>query len=322
VGEEMNIAFFETNAEEEKYLRKTLKQHSLIFLKETLTEKNVVLAKQCDIVSVFVYSKITAAVIAALPQLRAIITRSTGFDHIDLDACRHREIGVYHIAHYGHTVAEHTLALILALSRNIIAGQDRVMRGIFSYQGLQGTDLRGKTIGIIGLGKIGKEVALIARAFGMHVIAHDIIHDKPFAQKHAISYCSLNALLERTDIVTLHCNQTKENRHLLNPTNLPLMKKNAFLINTARGGLVKTDAILQLLKHKKIQGVGLDVIEEEFAPPAQRKKVLRMLLNFPSVIITPHIAFNSKEALEQILHITCTIIQQSQKKLPMDNRVL
>ncbi|MEK6871271.1 MAG: NAD(P)-dependent oxidoreductase, partial [Nanoarchaeota archaeon] len=215
-----------------------------------------------------------------------------------------------------------TFAIILALSRAILPAVERVKQGMFSYRNLEGFDLNGKTIGIIGLGKIGKWVACIAAAFGMNVLAYDIYRDNVFAKKQHISYSSLNYLLQKSDIVSLHCNLTKENRHLLDAKKISLMKKNALLINTARGGLVRTSALLSALRRKKIAGAGLDVLEEEYLPDSQRKKMLKQLTEYSNVIITPHNAFNSTEAVQKIFDVTINTIRRITHALPTENRVI
>ena len=281
--------------------------------------ENASLAGDADIVSVFIYSKLDSKILGSLRKAKAIVTRSTGFDHIDLKECKRRKIGVYNVPNYGqNTVAEHTFALILSLSRRINKAYEKTIRGNFSLDGLEGFDLRGKTIGIVGMGSIGKHVAKIADGFEMKILAFDL-HKEPELEKEMnLKYVSLNELLKNSDIVSLHCPYSKETHHLINKRNISLMKKEAILINTARGAIVETDALVKALASKKLGGAGLDVLEEEgfikeeaelLSSNFPKKKLENLLenhllLTFENVIITPHIAFYSEEALKRILDIT------------------
>ena len=175
----MKIVFFETEDWEKDYLKNKLKNHNLIFSKDILDKKTVDSVKDADILSVFIYSKINKEILTKFKKLKAIITRSTGFDHLDVKECKKRKILILNVPHYGeNTVAEHTFALILALSRKIPKSYERTVRGNFSLEGLRGFDLKEKTIGIIGLGHIGKHVARIARGFEMNILSYDVHKDK------------------------------------------------------------------------------------------------------------------------------------------------
>ena len=258
------ITFFEIKSWEANYLKKKLKGHTLKFFEEPISKENIAKAKDSSIISVFIYSQINKELLRKLPKLKLISTRSTGFDHIDLRECKKRGIIVTNVPYYGeNTVAEHTFALILTLSRNIHKSYLRTLENDFSIEGLTGFDLKGKTIGIIGAGHIGLHVARIARAFGMHVRAFDIHKDEFLAEVINFKYIDLDTLLKVSDIITLHVPYNKFTHHLINKESFKKMKKGAILINTARGGVVDTDALFDALKSKRLRGAGLDVIEGE-----------------------------------------------------------
>jgi len=315
----MKIAFFEIEDWEKDYLKKKLKKHKFIFINDKLNSENVKLVSDYDIISVFVYSKLDKNLLNKFTKLKAIVTRSTGFDHIDMDYCRKNKISVFNVPSYGeNTVSEHTFALILALTRKIHKSYERTIRGNFSLEGLRGFDLKGKTIGIVGVGKIGKNVARIAKGFQMNILAYDPIIDKRIEEEIGLKFVSLNYLLKNSDIVTFHCLYNKKTHHILNKKNIGMLKKNSIIINTARGGIIDTEAIVKALTDRKIAGVGLDVLEEESMIREERqllsthfqkedlKKLIEnhILLTFDNVLITPHNAFNSIEALEKIMDVT------------------
>ncbi len=315
----MKIAFFEIKDWEKAYIKQKLKGQKLVFFKDALTADNVSSVKDADVVSVFIYSKINKSLLDKMKKCKAIVTRSTGYDHISLEDCKKRKVQVYNVPQYGqNTVAEHTFALILTLSRKINKAYEKTIRGNFTIEGLEGFDLKGRTIGIVGMGSIGKHVAKIANGFEMNVLAFDAYPNKKLEREFGFKYVPLNELLKKSDVVSLHCPYSEKTHHLINSRNMKLMKKDALLINTARGAIVDTDALVKALAGKKIGGAGLDVLEEEnsikeeaqlLASNFPRKKLENlienhMLLTFDNVIITPHIAFYSEEALKRILDIT------------------
>ncbi len=313
------IALFEVKASEKAYLKKRLKGHTLEFFNEPLDKKNVSKAKSADIISVFIYSVVDKAVISKLPKLKAVTTRSTGFDHIDLVECKKKKIPVCNVPYYGeNTVAEHTFALILSLSRNVHKSYVRTLKDDFSIEGLQGFDLKGKTIGIIGGGHIGLHVARMAKGFGMEVLVFDMHEQNFLAEVIDFEYVQLDELLKRSHIVSFHVPYNKHTHHMINKQTLKKMKKGVILINTARGGVVDTDALLYGLKKGIVGGAGLDVIEGEELireehellhktdNPKKWKTIVRdhKIFEMDNVVFTPHNAFNSKEALNRILDVT------------------
>ncbi len=200
------IAFFEIENWEIPYLKKELKQHKLYFFEDALDEKNLGKIKDVDIISVFIYSNVNKKILSKLKNLKLITTRSTGFDHIDLKECRKKKINVCNVPYYGeNTVAEHTFALILNLTRKIHKAWERTRRLDFSIEGLRGIDLRTRTLGVIGVGSIGKHVVRIANGFEMNVIAYDVFKDKKLQKELNFKYVNFDYLLKNSDIITLHC---------------------------------------------------------------------------------------------------------------------
>jgi D-lactate dehydrogenase len=313
-------AFFEITPADERFLDERVDASATFISPEVFALHLLPSPEQCEVLSPFIHSRLDAAALKALPNLKLIATRSTGYDHIDLDYCRSHNITACNVPVYGdNTVAEHTFALILALSRRVIQAHSRVKTGNFSLEGLQGFDLRGRTIGVVGTGHIGVHVIRIARGFMMKVIALDAYPDKRLADALDFDYVgSLDELLAASDIVTLHVPLNSATRRLINKDNIFRMKKGSVLINTSRGGVVETDALLHALDRGYLAGVGLDVFEGETLI-SEEKQVLSdqynvddlrsvvanlMLLRHENIIVTPHLAFNSVEAMERILMTT------------------
>ncbi len=273
-----------------------------------------------EALSVFVSSRVSSAVLDQLPALRVIATRSTGYDHVDMEACKKRGIKIYTVPAYGErTVAEYAFALLLSLSRKIFEGAYRVKHlGSFKSEGLQGFDLYGKTFGVVGTGKIGYHSCLLGLAFGMRVLAYDVKPNEELQKEHGVLYKTLEELLAESDVVSLHAPYLPATHHLLNERNLNLVKPGAVLINTARGALVDSRALVLALKSGRLAGAGLDVLEEEgyigeevelltsHPKLEELAEVLATheLLSMPNVLVTPHNAFNSKEALSRIWQTT------------------
>lgn len=314
------ILFTEIEDWQQAYLKDHLAGHDLAFLPRPLEASDYVNLKDIEVLVPFIYTKLTDEVLLQLPNLKFISTRSTGFDHIDVTSAVARGITVCNVPYYGeNTVAEHTWALILALSRKIFQSYERTERGDFSLDGLRGFDLKDKTLGVVGCGHIGQHVVKIARAFDMRVVVFDTRPDELLAAKLGFTYVSLDALLKESDVISLHAPHTKATHHLLNADNMKLIKKGAVLVNTARGGLVDTVALVEALRNGILAGAGLDVLEEEcgikeeselLSAEFQKSCDLRLLiadhvlLQRDDVIITPHNAFNSQEAIKRILDTT------------------
>src|SRR3989344_2095662 len=309
----MKIAFFEIKDWEAEIVKKTFKEHKLSFFTESLNSSNASKAKDAEIISVFIYSKFDTETLKQLPKLKMITTRSTGFDHINVDECKKKGIIVCNVPFYGeNTVAEHTFALILALSRNVHKSYMRSIKNDYSTDGLIGFDLYGKTLGVVGAGHIGMHVIRIAKGFGMKVIAFDVIQNKFLSEVLGFEYKPLNDVLKEADIITMHAPYNKHTHHMMNKESFKLMKKDALFINTSRGAIVDTEALLEALNKKLISGAGLDVLEGESImkeeTPAIGKKIGesidQKIVALDNVVFTPHIAFYSKEALQRILDTT------------------
>jgi D-lactate dehydrogenase len=313
----MRIGFFEVKDWERAYLAERLGSDEIYFDSGLLGAAEAV--REAEALSVFIYSHVTRETIQAMPNLKFIATRSTGFDHIDVAACRERGIAVSNVPSYGeNTVAEHTIALLLMLSRKVHQSVLQMRSGRVDLAELTGFDLQGKTIGVIGAGHIGLHVIRIARGFGMRVLAFDTRREPFLADLLGFEYAALGRLLEQSDIVTLHCPLTDKTFHLLGPEQFAGMKPGAVLVNTSRGGLVDTDALVDALESGKVSGAGLDVLEGEELIKEEKQLLQeprdverlrtavrnRVLLGRENVVFTPHNAFNSREALVRILEVT------------------
>lgn len=331
----MKIVFFETEVWEKTYLSAHLRSHNLSFFESRLTSELAKKNTDAEAISIFIYSQVDREILDLLPKLKLITTRSMGYDHIDLAACKEKGIAVCRVPDYGdHTVAEHTFGLILSLSRNIFRARERTEHGEFDYHGLQGFDLFGKTLGVIGGGKIGLNVARIAvSGFGMRVLVYDLFPKAEMAHQIGFQYAPLNELLKESDVLTLHCPYTPETHHLINQKTLSKVKKGALIINTARGAIIDTKALLKALDDGILGGAGLDVVEEECAIKEERELMSKefpkkcdlsviisnhILAKRDNVIITPHIGFNSKEALQRILTVTEENILAFENKKPIN----
>lgn len=315
----MNILCCEADALTEEYFSKHSGEHVFSFQSVTAQDANP--DAGIDVLSVFVNSRVGASVLEKFPNLKLIVTRSTGYDHIDLAACKEKNIIVCNVPTYGErTVAEYAFALLLAVSRKVYASVKRVHEeGRFHTEGLKGFDLAEKTLGVIGTGRIGCHVIKIANGFDMNVIAYDPFPKSDLEKTCAMKYVSLEELLQRSDVITMHAPYMPATHHLLNRQNMKLVKPGAVLINTARGALVETAGLIEALQDGRLSGAGLDVLEEEGyvgeewkllsteTPAAGKMETVladHQLMSFPNVLITPHNAFNTQEALERILEIT------------------
>ena len=327
------IVFFDAEKWEETFIKNGLSGLDAVITSEKLDENTVPKYQEAEIISTFIYSSLTREVLGKLPNLRFITTRSTGVDHIDLSYCKEKNILVSNVPTYGaHTVAEHTFALILAISRKIVPSVEQAKKGDFSSENLQGFDLAGKTIGVIGTGNIGKNVAEIALSFEMKVLAFSRTQNQELVSK-GVKYVTLDELLANSDIISLHLPHTKETEHVINMQNIQKFKKGSILINTARGALVETQSIAEGLEKGYLSAAGLDVLEEE-AHLREEKELLsseylskvdvktqlinHVLLTRDDVVITPHNAFNSKEAVEEIIEVSVANIKSFEAGTPQN----
>lgn len=328
----MKVVFFEVENWEEELLKKIFPQALLI--NDRLSLENVNSFSDAEIISTFIYSQVKKEIIDQLPKLKLITTRSTGFDHIDVSYAKTKNIIVSNVPEYGsRTVAEHAFALILTLTKKIYQSINQAKNFNFNHHEIRGIDLFGKTLGIIGLGKIGLEMVKIAQGFSMNVLVYTRTKNQQLQEQYNFQYVSLEDLLKNSDIISLHLPFNQETKHIINKNNVSLIKKGAYLINTARGGLVETEALVYGLENGIFNGVGLDVLEEEKVLTEETEiltniykthtnfKTLALnhiLANHPKVVITPHNAFNTKEALMRILEITIFNINQFLKNKPVN----
>lgn len=316
----MKIAVFEIEPWEREAFQKLSTDHDAEFISEPLTQANVETYSDADIISPFIYSKLDSGVMNNFAHLKLIATRSTGFDHIDLDYCQNNDVVVCNVPTYGeNTVAEHVFGLLLTISHNLVTAIDRTRRGDFSLQGLRGFDLRGKKLGVIGIGHIGRCVIKIAGGFSMDVMAYDVRPNKELASQLCFRYLDFDEILSTSDIITLHVPYNNKTHHLLSQDQFNMMKEGVIIINTSRGSVIDIQALLQALAQGKVVAVGLDVLPEE---PAIREEaeLLRsiyhkkynletiladhILLRLRNVYITPHSAFYTREAIQRILDTT------------------
>lgn len=333
----MKILFFNTNPDEEAYWKKNLKEKDAKFFLDNIAGSQLEKDDwKAEILCIRnrMGDLIDRETLDKFKNIKLIVTRTTGFDHIDLAECRKRGIQVSNIPSYGeNTVAEHTFALILSLSRNVHKSYVRTQEDDFSIQGLCGFDLREKTIGVVGVGQIGKHVVKIAKGFGMNVIAYDNNQDKILSEVLNFKYTQdLNELLKKSDIVSLHLPYGESTHHIINKESFSQMKPGAILINTARGGLVDIDALYEALRSGKLSGAGLDVIEGEeiineekdllfSSKNVDKLKSLfksKAIFKMDNVVFTPHNAFNSKEAIERILDTTVQNIESFAEGKPVN----
>ena len=310
----------ELNKEEEAYLKDALATDlSLQTTASTLNTLEDSLLSGVEILLPFIHSRIEAAQINAMPHLKLIATRSTGYEHIDLQTALARGITVANVPGYGETaVAEYTFALLLTLSRKVHQAVTQMKEGTFTLEELRGFDLYGKTLGVIGTGAIGLHVIRIAKGFGMHVLAYDIRVSPLFSEVLGFRYVALHDLLAQADIVTLHAPSNPKTYHMINRETFEQMKRGAILINTARGSLVDSRALAWALDTHILAAAGLDTIEgeeflqreEELLRASDVEEQLHLLVSNhllqrrPNVVLTPHMAFNSQEALKRILDTT------------------
>jgi D-lactate dehydrogenase len=316
------IALFQAEGWQAEYEKNALtdKGFTVDVITTSLDAAHLPVARDYDAVSMFVGSACTKEVIDAFPNLKVVTTRSTGFDHIDCAYAKEKNIPVGYVPYYGeNTVAEFAIGLMLTLSRKLYWSVDRIKRADnFSFEGLEGFDIKGKTVGVIGTGHIGQHVIKMLKGFDATVIAYDAYPNEKNATELGFSYASLDDLLGRSDIVTIHVPYLPSTHHLINKDNIGKIKKGSYLVNTARGAIVETEALVLALKKEILAGAALDVLEEEGILKDEMGYWLKdipgvdhsnmetdlfnhILMDMPNVIVTPHNAFNSREANTRIL---------------------
>ncbi len=315
----MKIVFFSTQPYDKTFFTQfNTENYDLVFLETPLDDQTVELAAGAAAVCAFVNDKITAAVFEKLAGhgIKIVALRCAGFNNVDLEAAKLNGIRVCRVPAYSpEAVAEHAVAMLLTLNRKTHKAYNRVREQNFSLHGLLGYNIHGKTIGIIGTGNIGKAFAKIMLGFGCRVLAFDIIANKDL-EAIGVEYHPLMEVL-KADIVSLHSPLNEQTKHLMNETTFAMMKKGAVLINTSRGGLIDTKAVIKSLKTGQIGALGIDVYEQEeklffrdLSEDIIQDDTIQRLMSFPNVLITAHQAFFTDEALTQIANITFTNISQ------------
>lgn len=305
--------------------------YDIRYYKGHLNPNNVVLTQDTDAVCIFVNDTADAAVIDAMVDngVKLLALRCAGFNNVDLKAAKGKLPVVRVPAYSPYAVAEYSLALMLSLNRKIHRAYWRTRDGNFSLNGLMGFDMHGKTIGIIGTGKIARILIRLLKGFGMRILAYDLYPDMKFAGEEGISYVSLDELYRESDIISLHCPLTDQTKYMIDKDSIDKMKEGVMIINTGRGQLINTNDLIEGLKEKKIAAAGLDVYEEEGEYFYEDKSdkiidddVLARLLSFNNVIVTSHQAFFTKEALHNIAETTLQNIEDFRCQRPLVNEVI
>lgn len=320
------IAFFDAKTYDIMTFNNVNKNYEIHYFEDKLNEKTVILAKGMDAVCAFVNDEISKEVLDKLDEfgIHLVALRCAGFNNVDIEAA-YKKVHVVRVPAYSpYAVAEHAMALLLSLNRKIHKAYLRTREFNFNIQGLTGFDLFGKTVGVIGTGKIGLAFINICKGFGMKVLAYD-----PFPRSDLdIEYVNIDRLVKESDIISLHCPLTSETKHIINKDTIAMMKQNAIIVNTSRGALIDSQALLQGLKDKKLLGACLDVYEEEanlfFEDNSNeiiQDDILSLLICMPNVIMTSHQGYLTKEALENIAETTLNNITSYFKDEYLENEI-
>jgi len=329
----MKIAFFDTHGYDRDAFERAnaAAGHAITFFEPRLTRETASLAAGHEAVCCFVNDRLDREALEVLHPLgvRLLALRSAGYNHVDLDAAARLGLTVVRVPEYSpHAVAEHTVALLLALNRKISRAHARVRDWNFSLEGLVGFDLHGKTVGLVGTGRIGSAAAAIFRGFGCRLLAHDPKPDPRLSAELSMEYVELPVLYREPDVISLHVPLTPATRHLIDAQALALMKRGVVLLNTGRGALIDSRALIAALKRGQIGGACLDVYEEEegvffrdLSDQVLQDDVLARLLTFPNVLITAHQAFLTREALATIAEVTLASVTAFAQGRPLANQV-
>ncbi|MEJ7780835.1 MAG: 2-hydroxyacid dehydrogenase [Daejeonella sp.] len=328
----MKTAIFSTHKFEKDYLIKASNgKHELLFIDVQLSLATTGLAEGCEAVSLFVNDDASKSVLEKLDKLgiKYMALRSAGFNNVDLKAAATLAIRVSRVPEYSpYAVAEHTIALMLALNRKLIQAHNRISELNFSLDGLIGFDMHNKTAGIIGLGKIGKLVAQILHGFGCKLLAYDTVNDKEWASRYNVTYTDVDSLCRQSDIISLHLPLTDQTKYIINKERIDTMKKGVMLINTGRGGLINSKDVINGLKAAQIGYLGLDVYEEEkglffedHSEDILLDDVIARLMSFQNVLITSHQAFLTDTALQNIAETTMHNLECFEKNSTCENEL-
>ncbi len=330
---ETKIAFFDSKSYDKDTFEKVNKNFGfdIHYYKERLSMNTVSLTQGVDAVCIFVNAECDARVIERMAQngVKLIALRCAGFNNVDIKAARQYGIKVVRVPAYSpHAVAEYAVTLMMALNRKVYRSVYRTREGNFKLNGLLGFDMYGKTAGLIGMGRIAKELIKILRGFGMNVVAYDLYPDEAFAKEYQVKMVTLDELYEQSDIISLHCPLTEETKFIINNESITKMKYGVMIINTGRGKLIKTEDLIDGLRSHQIGSAGLDVYEEEanyFYEDRSDKMIdddkLALLLMMPNVIITSHQAFFTQEATHNIAVTTLQNILDFAEDKPLVNEV-
>ena len=304
--------------------------HQLVFFEARLEAQTVPLAAGCEAVCLFVNDLADAATLKALAAggTRLVALRCTGFNNVNLPAAAQCGIKVVRVVAYSpHSVAEHAVALLQAINRKIHRAYNRTRDSNFALDGLMGFDLNGKTVAVVGTGKIGRVFAKIMLGFGCEVLGYDVFRSPEFEALGA-RYAAAAEIGERADIISLHCPLTPETKHIVNAHTLARVNRGALLINTSRGGLVDTEAVIEALKSGQLGGLALDVYEQEadlfyrdLSSTVVDDDVFQRLLSFPNVIVTGHQAFFTREAITTICETTINSVSEFAAGQPLSNEI-
>ena len=329
----MKIAIYDTHQFEVPFFEKAnaALKHDLHFIEGRLTKETISLSKGCDCLCCFVNDKVDADVLktAHANGVKIIALRSAGYNHVDLNVAKALGLKVVHVPEYSpYAVAEHAVGLILTMNRKLHRSYNRVKDENFSLNGLVGFDLHAKTVGIIGTGKIGKVFGKIMSGFGTNIILFDKFPDEAYARSIGARYGSLDEIYSSSDIISLHIPLTPESKYMINAYSIAKMKKTVMIVNTGRGKLIDTKALVHALKKGSIGYAGLDVYEEEegiFFEDRSETGItddcLARLLTFPNVFITAHQAFLTQEALQNITQTTLESVRDFEKGRPLKHEV-
>jgi D-lactate dehydrogenase len=325
------VTFFSTQAYDKVFFEKYNIDfgYELEFFETQLNEQTAKLIQDTDVVCVFVNDVVNEFVIKKLAKkdVKIIALRCAGFNNVDLEAAKKFGIKVCRVPAYSpEAVAEHAMAMILTLNRKTHKAYNRVREQNFSLNGLLGFDLRGKTVGIIGTGNIGKAFAKIVKGFGCNVLAYDIVTDAEM-EKEGVTFVSLENIFKESDVISLHCPLNEHTKHIIDKKSLSIMKDHVMIINTSRGALIETVSVIEGLKEGKIGYLGIDVYEQEeklffrdLSADIIQDDAIQRLMSFPNVLVTAHQAFFTNEALTQIALVTFGNIQELQGNNEIKNK--
>lgn len=328
----MKTAVFSTKPYDEEFLRRanSAGRHELVFFEERLDLHTVPLVGDCPAVCLFVNDTLSAPVLDALYErgVRFVALRCAGFNQVNLRQAAKLGLKVAHVPAYSpHAVAEFALTLILALNRRVHRAYNRVRDGNFSIEGLLGFDLHGKTVGVVGTGKIGLVMTRLLSGFGVDILGYDVFHNPAFADNGGV-YTDLDDLFARSDVISLHCPLNPQTHHLINPDSLARMKDGVMIVNTSRGALVDAGAVIEGLKSGKVGYLGLDVYEQEadlfyenLSEQIIQDDVLQRLIAFPNVLVTSHQAYFTETALINIAETTIRNLTVFENGGPLENEV-